>query len=146
MDLKTLSEQKGKTVYTINENDLLSNCVKILNEHHIGVLVVVNDNNDFAGIVSERDIMRVLGEGRIDFWTTPVKQMMTPRDKIFSVQSSESLESVMKLMTEKRIRHIPVMENNKIQGIISIGDVVKNIVNEVSFHNEQLRNYITGSL
>jgi len=146
MNVKMLLDNKEKEVYTIKEDEPLSICIKRLNEKHIGVLVVTDNSGELIGLISERDVLRMVATGRLDFWSIPVKDAMTPREKLFTVEKEEHLDAIMKLMTAKRIRHIPVMDKNKFLGIVSIGDVVKNVLDDATHTNEQLKKYITGTL
>jgi IMP dehydrogenase len=115
-----------------------------MNRKMIGILVVLDDSGKLAGVISERDIMRLVESQDSNLWNKPVKAVMTPREKLYTVQKGTHLDDVMGLMTEKRIRHLPVMDGDALMGIISIGDVVKNLFDEAAFTTEQLKNYIQG--
>lgn len=146
MNVKNLLEKKGNAVFSINEDQNVSNCITMLNEKHIGILVVTDKKGAFKGLVSERDVLRVVAGRNQDFTKLLVKQIMTPREKLFTVQKDEHLDRVMTMMTEKRVRHIPIMDGDLVLGIVSIGDVIKNLLENAMFENEQLKKYITGGL
>jgi CBS domain-containing protein len=116
--------------------------LNLLAEKSLGALVVLTREGDLAGIVSERDYARkveLLGKTARE---TPVREIMTER--VVCVRPDQTVEECMALMTNKRIRHLPVIEGNTLIGIVSIGDVVKAIISEQEFMIAQLENYITG--
>lgn len=139
MKLSTILEAKGSTVFTIGPDANLAEVVAALVEHNCGSLVVAEDEQ-LLGIVTERDILRVcatldrpIGELRVD-------SIMT-RD-VLTGSADDKISDVMGLMTEKRIRHLPVLENGKLAGMISIGDVVKAEHSHLTMENHYLKNYI----
>jgi CBS domain-containing protein len=144
LDALTVLKRKGGKLYKVQLGELLKDCVSLMNRKKIGILVVLDDNGKLAGVISERDIMRLVENQEANLWDKPVKDMMTPRDKLYTVQQGTRLDDVMGLMTEKRIRHLPVLDGDKLLGIVSIGDVVKNLLDEAAFTTEQLKNYIQG--
>ena len=114
--------------------------LKLLAEHNIGALIVLNDDASIAGILSERDYARKVAlEGRVSN-ETRVSEIMT--SDVISVSVDEKVEACMALMTGKHIRHLPVMDGEKLVGIISIGDVVKAIMSEQQQTIESLEQYI----
>ena len=132
---------KGSTVWTIDVNATVFDALKILAEKEIGALAVMEDGQ-LAGIVSERDYARKVDLKGATSRTTLVKDIMTR--KVLYVRPDQTVEECMALMTEKRIRHIPVLREAEMVGIISIGDVVKELLSEQGFLIRQLENYITG--
>ena len=142
MNVRQLLGKKGIGVLTISPSATVLDAVKVLAEHDIGALMVL-DNGNVVGIISERDYARKVilqGKASID---TPVSEIMS-RDLI-SVTSAESVDACMELMTRERVRHLPVIENDQLTGIISIGDVVKNIIERQQNAIEELEHYIQGS-
>ena len=112
-----------------------------MNEKHIGALMVLDENGEVAGIVSERDFLMVCHKcGDIKY----VHEVMTPKDKLFSLSSKDTLQQAMKIFTEKRIRHLPILDDGKLSGIISIGDTVKAMLDAVEQENKYLNEYIMG--
>ncbi|MBP7738834.1 MAG: CBS domain-containing protein [Spirochaetes bacterium] len=144
MVIQNLLTKKAADIYTINEKKTLVECLAILNEKRIGILVVLDDSGKFTGLVSERDVLRTVGNKGQEYAKILAKDVMTPLNKVYSVQKDEHFEKVMTYMTEKRVRHIPVMDGEKIIGIVSIGDLLKNLLESAQFENEQLKNYISG--
>lgn len=144
LNAATVLERKGSKLYKVQLGEILFDCVVLMNKKRVGSLVVLDDNGRLAGVISERDIMHLVEMKDRELWKKPVKNVMTPREKLFVVQKDTPLDAVMGLMTEKHIRHVPVMDGDNIMGIISIGDVVKNLFDEAAFTTEQLKHYIQG--
>ncbi len=141
---ETLLERKGSKLYKVQLGERLFDCVSLMNRKKIGILLVLDDGGKLAGVISERDIMRLVEIQDSDLWNKPVMEVMTPREKLFVVQRDTNLDIVMALMTEKHIRHVPIMNGDDLLGVISIGDVVKNLFDEAAFTTEQLKHYIQG--
>jgi CBS domain-containing protein len=139
--VQQLLQIKGSTVWTIDANATVFDALQILAEKEIGALAVL-ENGQLAGIVSERDYARKVDLKGGTSRTTFVKDIMTR--KVLYVRPDQTVEECMVLMTEKRIRHIPVLKDDEMVGIISIGDVVKEMLSEQGFLIRQLENYITG--
>jgi CBS domain-containing protein len=139
--VQQLLQIKGSTVWTIDANATVFDALQILAEKEIGALAVL-ESGDLAGIVSERDYARKVDLKGVTSRMTLVKEIMTR--KVLYVRPDQTVEECMALMTEKRIRHIPVLKEGEMVGIISIGDVVKEILSEQGFLIRQLENYITG--
>ena len=140
--VKDLLAVKGSAVCTISPEKSVYEALTIMAEKEIGALVVMSGGM-VVGIISERDYARkVILKGRFSK-DTAVKDIMTKAT--VTVLPSQSLEECMALMTEKRLRHLPVIEDGKLLGIISIGDIVKSIITDQKFVIENLTNYISGS-
>ena len=140
--VRGLLRDKGSQVYSVAPEASVYDALNLLAEKNLGALVVLTREGDLAGIVSERDYARkveLLGKTARE---TPVCEIMTER--VVCVRPDQTVEDCMALMTNKRIRHLPVIEGNTLTGIISIGDVVKAIISEQEFMIAQLENYITG--
>jgi CBS domain-containing protein len=139
--VKQVLDAKGYEVWSIHPQESVFEAVKQMAEKEVGALVVLADNA-LVGIVSERDYARkVILKGRLAH-ETPIRDIMTTH--VICTHLDWSIEACMTLMTEKRIRHLPVMEDEQLVGIISIGDLVKTIIAEQQFIIEQLEHYITG--
>ncbi|MCU7840316.1 MAG: CBS domain-containing protein [Candidatus Thiodiazotropha sp. (ex Troendleina suluensis)] len=136
-----LLQSKGFDVVTIDLNASVFEALKLMAEKGIGSLVVL-ENGDVAGLFSERDYARnIILKGRTSK-ETRVEEIMTRH--VIVVKPQQSVEECMAIMTEKRVRHLPVMQDEKLVGIISIGDLVKAIIEEQQFVIEQLVSYING--
>ena len=142
MHVETILQAKGSLVYTLPETASLADAVSLLNTHNIGALVVTGAGDEVAGILSERDIVRQLGKEAAISMVQPVSAIMT-RSAVTCGRDTEIAE-IMDLMTEHRVRHIPVMEGRDLVGIISIGDVVKAKIEEIEHDAEALREYIAS--
>lgn len=140
MNVASILKHKGRDCATIQQERPISEAVQILAEKGIGALVVVDDTGDIAGILSERDIVVNLADGLKAVLDAPVSRIMT-RD-VFTCTPSDTTDQLMSQMTNSRIRHLPVKENGKLAGIVSIGDVVKWRIAEVESREEALREYI----
>lgn len=141
MTVRQLLERKGTDVWSVAPNDSVFKAIELMALRGIGALLVT-DHDELVGIVSERDYARkVILKGRSSK-ETPVRDIMTA--KVLYVAPERTLDECMALMTGKRIRHLPVMENRRLIGMISVGDVIKAIISHQEFIIEQLENYIKG--
>ncbi|MBP2680336.1 MAG: inosine-5-monophosphate dehydrogenase [Candidatus Krumholzibacteriota bacterium] len=141
MTVRELMERKGGVVWTITPSASVFEAIRIMADKSIGALVVMEGSN-LLGIISERDYARkVILQGRSSKETS-CREIMTGR--VFYVTPERTLDECMALMTEKRIRHLPVLDNGSLVGIVSIGDCIKAIVSKQEFIIEQLENYIRG--
>ena len=132
---------KGRDIWSIGPSESVYDAMKLMADKGIGALLVI-EGEKLVGIISERDYARkVILQGRSSR-TTQVREIMTSR--VAYAELEQNIEECMALMTEMRIRHLPVMESGKICGVISIGDLVKSIIAEQKFIIEQLERYITG--
>lgn len=135
-------EKKGKQIWSISPDSTVLDALKLMAEKKIGALLVIKNEN-LAGIMSERDYARkVILHGKFSK-DTLVSEIMS--SKVLYVNSGLSTEECMALMIGKRVRHLPVIDNKKLIGIISIGDIVKAVIDEKEFVIDQLVHYITGA-
>lgn len=143
MLVKRILKEKGDRVYHISPERTVYEAIKEMSEKGIGALLVMEDE-ELYGIISERDYRdKVILKGRTSK-TTKVKEIMTP--DVYCVSPQESLEECMALMTDKKIRHLPIVENDdKVIGVISIGDIIKQIISKQKVEINHLKSYIGGS-
>ena len=142
MLVSQILDSKGHAVATIATTAPLSDAVRALAEQRIGALVVSDDGDHILGILSERDIVRVLGESGPAALDLASSRVMT--DVVTCTTADRDLNDLMAVMTEKRIRHVPVVdEDNRLRGIVSIGDAVKSRLGELEGEREALIGYIT---
>lgn len=140
-NVKQLLNAKGSQVWTISKESSVFEALEQMAEKKIGSLVVM-DREDVVGIFTERDHARKVGLLNKKPQDVRIREVMTPN--LITVQPHQSVRECMAIMTEERVRHLPVFENGKLIGIISIGDVVKDLIEELQFFVKQLENYITG--
>jgi CBS domain-containing protein len=134
---------KGTKVTTITPDTTVRHLVAILAEHRIGAVVVSRDGTSVDGIASERDIVQALARGGAAVMSEPVTAIYTA--EVHTVAPQTPIEEVMRMMTERRVRHAPVVVDGSLQGIVSIGDVVKIRLGELETERTALTDYITGS-
>ncbi len=139
--VRHILDTKGDEIWHTTPEDSVLDAIKLMAEKKIGALLVM-ENEKLSGIVSERDYARkVILQGKSSK-ETPVKDIMTA--EVTVVNPQETVEKCMSLMTEKRMRHLPVVEDGKVIGVVSIGDLVKAIIAEQQFQIEQLESYIAS--
>ncbi|HWT35923.1 MAG TPA: CBS domain-containing protein [Paraburkholderia sp.] len=139
---QVLKSKPNQDVYTIEAADSVYNAVKLMAEKQIGALIV-KENGAIAGIVTERDYARKIVLMDRSSKTTPVRDIMSSAVRF--VRPEQTTDECMALMTERRMRHLPVLENDQLIGMVSIGDLVKNIIAEQQFTIQQLEHYIHGA-
>lgn len=139
MTVRAILESKGADVVAVQPGAKVSAVVKLLAEKRIGALLVMTDGH-IDGIVSERDIVRVLAERGVDVLDQPVRSIMSA--KVVTCRRTDTVAALMETMTNHKFRHLPVVEEGRLVGLISIGDVVKTRVMEYEREQEALREYI----
>jgi len=139
MTVRAILDAKGRHIASVEPETKLSAAIKILSERKIGAVLVMNRGR-IEGILSERDIVRVLGERGAAVLDEPVSATMTR--KVVSCRHSDTLAGIMEVMTTGKFRHLPVIEEGIVVGLISIGDIVKSRVREFESEQEALRDYI----
>jgi CBS domain-containing protein len=136
-----LLRAKGNLVYSVAPTDLVLRAIEIMAEHHLGALLVM-DQESLLGIVSERDYARKVILQNRSSHDTPVSEIMT--SPAVTVTPRDTVHHCMQLMTEGRFRHLPVVDSGRVVGILSIGDLVKAVMDEQTLQIEQLERYIAG--
>lgn len=140
MTVATILKTKGNAVHTMEAGRTLGDAAKILSERKIGAVVVVEGKGRVQGILSERDIVMALASHGSGALARPIGDYMTTN--VVSCVRTDSVEHLMGLMTDRRIRHIPVIEEGKLLGIVSIGDIVKKRIADTEFEANSMREYI----
>jgi CBS domain-containing protein len=146
MNISDLLKHKGSSVATIGPSESVARLVAVLAEHRVGALVVLDgqaghDRSPIVGIVSERDVVRSLDARGSAAMTTPVAEIMTT--PVVSCAPEDGLEEIALLMTERRFRHLPVVQDGALAGIVSIGDVVAARIRQLETDRQQLESYIS---
>jgi CBS domain-containing protein len=143
MNVEAILKSKGREVATIAPAAKVGEAVALLRRKGIGALVVSGDGKSIAGILSERDIVQGLSDHGAQLLDLPVSKLMT--HPVVTCKLSDDVATLMSQMTERRIRHLPVVEGGKLVGIVSIGDVVKNRVDEIESEASSLRQFIVSA-
>jgi CBS domain-containing protein len=142
MRISDILRIKGDDVITVHPEDEVARLVAVLADNRIGAAVVSRDGRSIDGIVSERDVVRALAQRGVSVLAEPVAAVHTV--DVRTVGADASLEELMRVMTDHRIRHLPVVDAGRLCGIVSIGDVVKNRIDELETERTALSHYIAG--
>jgi CBS domain-containing protein len=142
MKVEQILDQKGTAVEAIARGSSLKDAVKVLGEKNIGAVVVTESDGTVCGILSERDVVKQLSAAGDTLLTGSIESVMTKN--VYTCTCQDTVNDLMELMTEKRIRHLPVVEDGKLTGIVSIGDVVKRKIEETEVEAATLREYIAA--
>jgi CBS domain-containing protein len=143
MRISDVLKGKGTQVVTVTPDAKVRQLLAVLTEHRIGAVVVSRNGTSVDGIVSERDIVRAFAQHGAAAMSEPVTSIYTA--DVYTVTPETPLEEIMRIMTERRIRHMPVVVGGGLRGIISIGDVVKNRIGELETERAALTDYITSA-
>ena len=139
ISVRQLLDRKGRQIFSVAPGAAVLDAIRLMAERHVGALLVM-EGETLSGIVSERDYARkviLMGRSSAD---TPVRDIMTAA--VVTVQPETPVEKCMQIMTEQRVRHLPVIEGGRVAGMVSIGDLVKAVIAEQQQHIEQLESYI----
>jgi CBS domain-containing protein len=143
MHVKQILAHKGPAVVTIAPAATVARVVALLAEHRIGALVVTSDGRSIEGIVSERDIVKALSAHGGDVLGMAVREIMTA--DVHTCVPADEVRALARIMTDKRFRHMPVVVDGALSGIVTIGDIVKGRVDELETEHEQLMDYISSA-
>jgi CBS domain-containing protein len=138
MNVATILKQKGSGVFTTTSDKSLLDIAKLLQQHGIGCIVIVEDDK-IAGIVSERDLLRAIGQAGPKVLEQPVSDFMTKT--VITAREADTVDHLMAEMTTRRFRHMPVVEKNRLIGLVSIGDLVKIQISEIEMEAAATREY-----
>ena len=142
MRIADILRSKGAGVATVTESTTVTGLLAELAVHNIGAMVVIGTNGGVVGIVSERDVVRDLDQFGPELLRRPVAEIMSA--VAVTCRPDDPVDDLAALMTNNRVRHVPVLDDGRLVGIVSIGDVVKNRMEELQAERQQLRAYITG--
>lgn len=140
MQVRHILVDKGCEIISINSDATLSEAARLLARRRIGAVIVLGDDGMLAGILSERDVVRAVSEESVAALARPVSGFMTR--ELTTCSEDDTVDGLMEMMTNGRFRHVPVVTNGRLVGIISIGDVVKTRIEETLRETESLREYI----
>jgi signal-transduction protein with cAMP-binding, CBS, and nucleotidyltransferase domain len=138
--ISTILDKKGSDVHSISPENSLKQMADEMLAKKIGSLLVIDKDGALAGIISERDFLTIVGKYTKNWEDISVSDVMTK--KVITATSEDVIEQVMSVMTEHHIRHIPVMDNNKIVGMLALGDIIDALLDKSLFQNELLKRYI----
>jgi CBS domain-containing protein len=141
MRVKDLLSKKSSAIQSTTSTTMLIEAIKSLNEHNVGALLVIDDQK-LAGIITERDVLHATAKYGSKIDNLKVEDVMTKN--LITCGENESIDRVMEMMTDNRIRHLPILENDQLVGIISIGDVVKAEHQKIKAEADHLKDYIHG--
>lgn len=144
MKAKDILASKGHVIYTVKENESVHDIVAKLVNNKIGFLVVFDSADDVTGVISERDVVHKCIHHHKDPAQIKAIEIMTKRDDLISAAEDDDIEKIMNIMTEKKIRHLPVFKEDQLTGIISIGDVIKFILEAKNDEIKTLTDYAFG--
>ena len=142
MHVAAILKEKGRAVETAKVDTSVMDVAARLSARRIGAIVVTHADGGIAGIISERDIIRVVGQHGASALDWPVSEAMT--SAVLTCRESDTIDKLMSIMTTRRFRHLPVVEDGRLAGIVSIGDVVKYHIAEVELEATVMRDYITA--
>lgn len=143
MNVESILRTKGRGVATIGPDETVGAALDVLISRNIGALVVSKDGESVDGIISERDVVHALAERGADLLSLKIAEVMT--QPVVTCDPADSIEQLMAEMTNRRFRHFPVVQDGRLCGIVSIGDVVKSRLDEVEYEARSLRSFIAGA-
>jgi CBS domain-containing protein len=144
MKAKDILATKSKTIFTISEDMTVFDVVGALAKNKIGFLIVTNTAGGVAGVISERDVVHKCVFVKHDPASVKAREIMTPREKLIAATEEEDIQTIMNTMTERKIRHIPVFKEDQLLGVISIGDVIKFMLDAKDSEIKTLTEYAFG--
>lgn len=142
LQLKEILKNKGGQPVTVPEASTVGSAIRTMNEHRVGSVMVQGPDGEPIGILTERDVVRLYAQGEGDFETMLVKDWMTT--DMTTGQPDDSVSEILAIMTVRRFRHLPVIEETRMVGVISLGDLVKAQLEEIAFEAKVLREYISS--
>ena len=141
LQVKHLLDEKGRNVFAISPGEPVLAAIRAMAQHGVGALLVL-DGDALVGVISERDYARKIILNNRSSSDTPVRDVMTA--SVITVSPADSVDTCMRLCTDSRVRHLPVVDGGKVVGVVSIGDLVKAVISEQGAQIEQLQRYIAG--
>jgi len=143
MKINEILKSKGHDVATINQNEKVCTAIKTFKNKRIGSLMVFDDSGKISGIITEHDIIRCNPDEE-DIFDKKISALMTPFSELIIVTPDDTVQYAMSIMTNERIKHLPVMNGDKLAGMMSIGDAVKSLLEQSQRETKRLQDYISG--
>ena len=145
MNAKDILDSKGRKIFAVTESTTVFEAISELANNKIGLLIVKNATGNISGVLSERDIIQKCIYPKKDPGLLRARDIMTPKENIVVAAEEDDIQNLMNTMTEKRIRHLPVFRGQELSGIISIGDIVKSLIEIKDYEIKSLIDYISGN-
>jgi CBS domain-containing protein len=145
MKAKDILDVKGRKIFSITESSTIFHAVDELVKYQVGLLIVKNQQGAIVGVLSERDIVKKWIHQKKEPITMNVRDIMTRTSELVAASEEDDLQVIMNIMTERRIRHVPIFHGQELTGIISIGDIVKNLLEIKEYEIKTLIDYVSGN-
>jgi CBS domain-containing protein len=145
MNAKDILDSKGRKIFAVTESTTVYEAISELANNKIGLLIVKNATGNISGVLSERDIIQKCIYLKKDPGLLRARDIMTPKEDIVVAAEEDDIQNLMNTMTEKRIRHLPIFRGQELSGIISIGDIVKSMIEIKDYEIKSLIDYISGN-
>lgn len=143
MLVREILKEKGGEVFSTHVDAIVYDALRVMNDKHIGALMVLDERGQVQGIITERDVIRVCYQSQVNCKGVSIRDVMTPRDKLIIAHDTDEIEALMNIMTENRIRHIPILDGQgALAGIVSIGDLIKAQLTDREYQIKHMRDYI----
>ena len=143
--LRVLFSEKGNVIHSTGKDSTIVDAVGIMNEFHIGALIVLDPEGMIEGIITERDIMKLLGSTNDLVGHIAVKEVMTPKEKLIIGNGDDTIEHIMSIMRDHNIRHIPIVDENQVlKGVLSMRDIIRILLADSKNKIQDLNDYIMG--
>ncbi len=143
--LQAVFQVRNNVIHSVTGETTIKNAVDKMNIHNIGALLVISAKDKIEGIVSERDVMKKLASTDELVGHLPVRDIMTPREKLVTIEGDESVADIMKLMVDKKVRHLPIIdETGVLQGVIAMRDFIDILLNEAKQETQDMKNFVLG--
>ena len=139
MIINDILKNKDKAIYCIHPDESIFNCIKILNSKRFGALIVLSPDEELLGIITERDILRLTYESKGQISDVPVREIMTPKEEVTTASTTDDISVAMEIMSHKKVRHLPIVDDGRLQGIIAIGEVVEALLDKALSELESLK-------
>ncbi|MBW6515748.1 MAG: CBS domain-containing protein [Candidatus Cloacimonetes bacterium] len=144
-ELKELFDIRKNVIHAVKGDTTIKDAVDIMNIHHIGALIVLDDQENVIGIFSERDVMKKLASTNDLVGHLPVKEIMTPKENLITIDGEETIGEIMEVMTDKGVRHLPIIDKEGVlHGLISMRDIFRMLLRDARKDVNDLTNYVTG--
>jgi len=143
--LEEVFKVRDQVIYSVTGDTKLKDAVDKMNQHSIGALMVISEQGDIEGLLSERDVMRKLASTYDLVGHLPVREIMTPKEKLVIAEGDETIAEIMELMVDKKIRHLPIIDSNGVlHGLISMRDIILILLHDAEQDAKDMKDYVMG--